>query len=84
MNNFDFFEKKNRTYANYNIVQKRYAKEDVIIRKAYIFAVELLMSPIQVGGDYIIYNEFRTSAFDSMGGEQIEKEAEHIDRKSVV
>ena len=78
MNNFDFFERKNRTYANYNIVQKRYAKEDIIIRKAYIFAVELLMSPIQVGGDYIIYNEFRTSAFDSMGGEQIEKEAEHI------
>lgn len=73
MKKIDFFEKKNRTYANYNIVQKRYAKEDIIIRKAYIFAVELLMSPIQVGGDYIIYNEFRTSAFDSMGESRLKK-----------
>ena len=78
MSNYDFFEKRNRTYANYNVVQTRYEKEDIIVRKAYIFATELLMSPIQVGGDNIIYNEFRTSAFDSMGGEQLEKEIQHI------
>ena len=78
MDKMFFFEKRNRTYANYDIVQKRYAKEDIIVRKAYTFATELLMSPIQICGDKIIYNKFRTSAYDSMGGEQIEKEVEHI------
>lgn len=67
MDKMDFFEKRNRTYANYDIVQKRYANEDIIVRRAYIFAAELLMSPIQICGDIIFYNEFRTSSYDSMG-----------------
>ena len=37
MDKMDFFEKRNRTYANYDIVQKRYANEDIIVRRAYIF-----------------------------------------------
>lgn len=78
MDKMDFFEKRNRSYANYDIVQKRYANEDIIVRRAYIFAAELLMSPIQICGDIIFYNEFRTSSYDSMGGEQIEKESDHI------
>lgn len=78
MEKINFFEKKNRTYANYDIVQRRYEKDEVVVRKAYLFAVELLMSPIQLGGDRIIYNEFRTTMYDSMGGEQLEKEVEYI------
>lgn len=65
----------------YKTVNEKYLSEHLIVRKAYMFAEELLLQPIIMENNSMIaYNIFHNSMPDSQGAEQLEKEIEHLSK----
>lgn len=65
----------------YKTVNEKYLSELPIVRKAYIFAEELLLQPIIMENDsMLIYNGFHSSAQDAQGAEQLVDEIETLSK----
>ncbi len=74
----NIFYYRNNRHIIYDVINKKYNKEDIIILKAYRFAAELLLLPIRLNCNIIVYNNARTVVSDCMCGEDIETEKKYI------
>lgn len=60
------------------VVSTKYSEEPVVIKKAYMFAAELLAHPIILGNNMIAANCIHVSLPDSQGAEQIKREIRYL------
>lgn len=77
-----FFEVKSNNRLIRKIIDKEYNSESVIVKKAYTFALELLMQPITLDEkNWVATNKIHITMQDSMCAEQLDREIQYMIEK---